>query len=232
MKNLTQILSLFLLFSINCYGESLDLLKKYSSEVQVDKINAEVSKYISNELGKPLGFKSDYTLAEYKESSTSKIWYILDGYFTLEDGTILFLDFNYEPSTKEAVAINNYVFIAEENKRLLLKAEEICNPYKRNFIGSLYVILKNKGHIDDLLDFLIQKFKVPPILSAYNGTQLVIQDLTVNSFKPLFVLYENQLAQDLSKLDFVKTAMIIPSGRNPSNDEISQTYWPVGNSCR
>ncbi|MNK08058.1 hypothetical protein D3C87_259820 [compost metagenome] len=229
MKKGLFVLSFFIV-SIS-HGVAVNLLEKSVSEVPVTKINQEVAGYLENEIGYKDAFKSDYVLAEFKESSSGKVWYVLDGYFTLKDQTILFMDFDYNPEQKTWKAINNYAFVPEENRRFLLKAHQVCNPYERHFLGVLMFAFKEPGHLDEMVSFLNKELSGAPMLYT-DGSNHMIQDLTATMGAPLFTLREEDLVKKISALEFVKRAMIIPSGRNPSDDIISQRYEGVNTSCK
>lgn len=195
-------------------------------------MDLEVAEYLKNEISYFDSFKSDYVLVEYREVKSGKTWYIVDGYFTLKNKTVLFLDFNYDPASKKWQAIGNYVFVPEENKRFLLKADEVCNPFKRHYIGVIYVAFKARGHLDDLMHFLSQTLNGAPMLYT-DGSNHLIQDLTRSlSPKPLFSLKEPELIRQLINLPFVEFAMTIPSGRNASDKEITQVYTPIQQGCQ
>jgi len=231
MKKLFIILATVFFANIGSGGE-MSLVKQYATEVPVDKLNQEVAAYLKNEISYIDSFKSDYVLVEYKDTKSGKTWYIVDGYFTLQDNSILFLDFDYDPSTKMSKAINNYVFVPEENKRYLLKADEACNPFKRHFIGVIVVGFKEAGHLDELISFLGRTLNGSAMLYT-DGANHMIQDLTSSlGTKPLFTLHEKELVQKLNSLSYVKGAMIIPSGRNPSDEVISQAYEPITPGCK
>ena len=210
----------------------MSLIKQYAADIPVDRLNQEVASCLKNEISYLDSFKSDYVLVEYNDAKSGKTWYVVDGYFTLQDNSVLFLDFDYEPTTKVSKAINNYVFVPEENKRYLLKADEVCNPFKRHFIGVVGVGFREAGHLDELVSFLGRTLNGSAMLYT-DGANHMIQDLT--SFlgaKPLFTLHEEDLVKKLNNLPYVKSAMIIPSGRNPSDEAISQTYEPVTLGCK
>ena len=214
------------------YGVPMSPLQKYASEVPVQKINQDISSYLENEIAYSDSFKSDYTLAEYKDLNSGKTWYVLDGYYTLNDKTVLFLDFNYNPEAKTWSPINNYAFVPEENKRFLLKADEVCNPYKRHFIGVVMFAFKEAGHLDEVFSFFNKELHGSPMLYT-DGSNHMFQDLTAAlGSKPLFTLNEEDLVKKMANLVFIKGAMIIPSGRGLSDDKISQTYESVAEACK
>ena len=76
------------------------------------------------------------TLALYEDNATSEIsGIIVEGYYLLNFGTVLFLDFVYNPSNKTWWPINNYKYnFSKKDQRYMFQTYEICNPYKRNFI--------------------------------------------------------------------------------------------------
>lgn len=224
----------FCLFFSTTYGNGAGMtdLTKFIAQVPTAEIDLEVARLLANEISYTDSFISNYVLVEYREASSGNIWYVLDGYFTLRDKTILFLDFDYDPFKKTWKAINNYAFVPEENKRFLLKADELCNPFKRHFIGVVVVGFKEPGHLDDIISFLGKTLNASPMLYT-DGTNHMIQDLTMAmGSKPLFTLHEETLMNKLNSLSYVKDSMIIPSGRRPSDESISQTYEAVTSGCR
>lgn len=225
------ILCLSFLFSVSLFAGQ-DLLPVYASQVPKAKLDATVAEFLKNELHYAGDFVSDYTLAEYKETVSGDVWYILDGYFTLPTGEILFLDFNYVPARQWYQPIRNYVFVPEENIRFLLKAEEVCNPYKRHYIGVFFVQMQDFGHLDELAGFIRKEFRIEPVYLIY-GVGIVVQDTTRNyGATPEFTLKEEAIIASLQKQSYVVEAKLIPSGRSPSNSELQQRYVGVTPACQ
>lgn len=207
-------------------------LSTIASQVPVAMLDQEVAQYMKNEISYTEAFKSNYVLVEFKDTESGKVWYVVDGYFTLKDKTVLFVDFNYYPKDQTYQVINNYAFVPEENKRFLLQAEEICNPFKRNFIGVVLLGFEKNGHLDELMSALEVKFGVSPMLYT-DGRNHMIQDFTLAmGMQPLFTLNEQTILGFLKELSYVKQAMLIPSGRNPSSDKITQTYHSLSSDCK
>ncbi len=228
----TFFLILLLSASTTTYGNLMSNLSEFASKVPTQEIDKVVAKFLENELAYTSDFKSEYTLAEFKMNSTGDTWYIVDGYYQLADKTVLFLDFNYNPELKTWKPINNYNFIPAENKRYLLKAEEICNPFDRSFIGVIAFSFHQLGFIDDFMKFLSEEYSRTPMLYT-DGSNHMIQDLTAGlGSKPLFSLNEEVLLKKMAALKYIQRAMIIPSGREPSNNEISQVYQAVTAGCK
>ncbi len=231
MKKIFLIFCLFLSIADGRAAGRSDL-KKFASQVPTAEIDAEVVQLLKNEISYADGFVSNYVLVEYREAISGEIWYVVDGYFELKDKTILFLDFEYDPTKKSWKAINNYEFVPEENKRFLLKAEELCDPFKRQFIGVVVVGFNEPGHLDEFVSFLGKTLSGAPMLYT-DGMNHMIQDLTISlGAKPLFTLREESLIKKLNDLSYVKASMTIPSGRRPSDESISQTYEAVTLGCR
>lgn len=231
MKQILFILALSLITDFS-FGYPPGALKDYAAEVPTQLIDQEISEYLATEINYQEGFQSDYTLAEYTELKSGQVWYILDGYFTLKDGTILFLDFTYYPDRKLWRAINNYTFVPKENERFLLKADETCNPYKRHFIGVIAFSFKDWGHLDDIVDFFEKELGGSPMIYTDGGTSMVQDRRAEFGAKPLFTLKEEGLISKMMQLPYMNKATIIPSGRNPSDGKISQVYEGVTSACK
>ena len=224
------VITFFLVFATS-FTQAADviLLKKYAAEVPTQEVAKEVAGYIAAELDYTDSFQSDFTLAEFTRAGQS--WYILDGYFTLKDGTILFLDFLYYPDKKLWRPIPNYAFVPKTEERLMLKSEKLCNPYARHFIGVVAFAFKEEGHLDELVAFFRKELGGRPALYSDGGGNLVYDLKTEMGQKPLFTLHEEGLIQNMSQLPYISRATLIPSGRNPSDIEITQTYAGVTPAC-
>ena len=208
-------------------------LDDYAKNVPTTLIDEEVLQYIQREIDKSITkVKSHYTLALYERKETGASWYILDGYYELESGEILFLDFDYDPIRKRWWPISNYrSFTPKQINRYMLQAEEICNPYKRHFIG--VVTLPVPSSFDEFSKYLKSRFPYEPFYWIYSGYMYILDHVVTNGLpqsNPLFTLNEKQLIDDLFKMGIY--ASLMESGRIPSSDELKQTYVPVTKLCK
>ena len=221
------------LISTQCLAYGIDDLNEFSKQVPVQAIDKEVLGYIKKEISSEItNFTSHYTLALYEEQAKEKSWFILDGYYILPSGEILFLDFYYNPISKKWWPIENYrSFTTGLLDRFMLQAEEVCNPFKRHYIG----VVRTGGSfsIDKLQSYLKSRFPYSPSLWFYRNNLYILDHVSIGlpDSDPLFTLAEDDLVKDLLELNLVETASLLPSGRRRSNDVVKQTYIPVGDSC-
>lgn len=212
-------------------------LERYAAEVPIQAVSFEVQDYIKNETNESIeGMKSHYTLAHFENQKTGKSWYILDGYFEMPSGKILFLDFSYRPDTKVFWPIENYrMIVPAASERFLLKAEKICNPYERNFIGVIRIINTQDLSIDRLQFYLKSKHQKEFSILATPSETFII-DNTRDTFwgdnpQPYFTLAEESFIKGMNE-DLGLNAEVMQSGRMRSDDEMKMTYVGVTDSCK
>jgi len=224
---------LLILFSVNiAKANQYTELAEFAKQVPHSEIDREVFDYIANETNESLeGIKSHYTLALFENTIAHRSWYILDGYYELKSGKILFLDFNYNPKTKTWWPIENYRFyLPGVSQRYLLEAEKICNPYQRHFIGIVSTSL-NSVNLSQIQKFFDEKHQRQPMFFL-NDTELTIIDPTKSAQmakKVIFTLHENDLISKL--LAIGARATVISSGRAESTPELKKTYVASTPSC-
>jgi hypothetical protein len=231
-----QILAILILLAGAAYADTVADLEQYAHEVPIAEIDDEAKYYIHNETNESIdGMKSHYTLALYERASDGKQWYILDGYYELKSGVILFLDYIYRPQRQSWSAIQNYRYTPLASERFMLRAEEICNPFRRNFTGLLKASAIAEEALPSIRDYFRRHFGKNPLIVT-NGAELYISDLTRGTFfasdpVPLFTLNELGISDSLKRETGIQTE-IVSSGRFPSDNSLRQTYVPVTETCR
>lgn len=214
-------------------------LATYAKQVPHSEIDREVLQYIANETNESIeGIRSHYALALFENLKSGRSWYVLDGYYVLKSGKILFLDFQYNPKNKTWWAIENYrPFLPGLSERFMLEADEVCNPYKRHFIGIVSLRMEvggavNAVGIDRLQTFFAENYGRQPIFLLNDGDLLVIDPTKAArmSRDVLFTLNERDLIASLGKATAFN-AKVIPSGREGSTVEIKKTYVGSTSTC-
>lgn len=233
MKSIILLFILVGSFGAIAYADQYDELREYAKLVPISEINQEVSDYLSNETNEILsGLQAHYTLALFENIRTGRAWYILDGYYELKSGRILFLDFQYNPKSKNWWPIENYKhYVPAVTERYMLEADRICDPYKRHFIGIVGASLGSSS-VDRVKQFFRDNYKSQPILVDNDG-ELTIIDPTKSARmtnQVLFTLNEQHLISGLSQSLGID-ASILSSGRRPSSPELKQTYVGSTPSC-
>lgn len=228
-------LSMVVLLSIAslCFAGPYEDLKIHAQEVPRAEIDAVIPQLIANETNEStVGMKSHYTLALFENVASGTTWYILDGYYQLKSGKILFLDFNYDPQDKYWKPIENYkYYMPSRGLRFMLEADELCNPYKRHFIGVVSTYAE-PAQLNQLQSFFEQTYQRQPIFMVDNGNVLII-DPTKSARKSsdvMFALQENDLNKKIAASTGL-TSSIVPSGREPSTPELKKTYVGSSGEC-
>ena len=174
--------------------------------------------------------RSHYTLALF-ERDDGRSWYILDGYYQMSSGDILFMDVVYDPSDGWYRHIENYQpFVPYPRSRYLLKATEVCNPYDRHFIGIMEADFYRHS-LDRFRDLFREQFGRYPEF-VFTGATLYLHDAE-GTFgdSPAFTLSEEEFAGFSRQHPELPEFRIIGSGRAKSDEVLRQTYVPVGDSC-
>jgi len=223
-----------LFFSSVSFADQYDDLKVYASQVPHALLDQAIVEYIANETNEPTdGMKSHYTLALFEDTQSGQSWYILDGYYELKSGRILFLDFQYDPSSKSSWPIKNYgYYVPGKNGRFMLEADEICNPYKRHFIG-LVATQMGSVSFDSIQKFFDETYGRQPIFMINDG-DLLIMDPTKSSRMSknvIFTLHEDDLITKLSQATGL-SANLLSSGREASTAKIKKTYVGSSGNCK
>ncbi|MBT4761789.1 MAG: hypothetical protein HOO06_08850 [Bdellovibrionaceae bacterium] len=226
---------LTLLICVTSLANSYSDLVKHAREVPVTRVDSEAIEYIKNETNESIdGLTSHYTLALFENKNSGTSWYILDGYYKLKSGKILFLDYIYRPSDKAWWPIENYkYYIPKSTERLMLEAEELCNPYKRHFIGIISSYFSNISTLSKLAQFFENKNASQPIFIFNDGNTLIV-DPTKSSRRVkqvTFTLAEHNLIASLKKELGINSDVLL-SGRSPSDENVKKTYVGAANSCQ
>ncbi|WP_413291266.1 hypothetical protein [Bdellovibrio sp. HCB337] len=216
-----------------CFANQYDDLQTYAKEVPHAEIDQAVVEFIQNETNEDIaGMTSHYTLALFESTASGRSWYILDGYYQLKSGKILFLDFQYDPKTKTSWPIENYqYYLPARAQRFLLEADEICNPYKRHFIGIVRTQVE-PAQFSQLQNFFEKNYQRQPLF-VIDEDQVFIIDPTKSlrgADQVIFTLREENFASSLEAATGL-TASMLTSGRQPSTPEVKKTYVGSTPSC-
>ena len=233
-KILTFIVLSFLL-NLPSWADNYVDLKKYAREVPVRKVSAEATEYIENETNESVtGIISHYTLALFEDVKSGRTWYILDGYYQLKSGRVLFLDFVYRPREKTWWPIENYkYYLSRSMERFMLESKNICNPHERHLIGVISSYLSNVDLLGPLTKFFKNLYSSQPIFIYDNGNTLIIDPTKSSSMggQVMFTLAERSVISALKqKLNI--DGKVLLSGRSSSNGSVKKTYVGVTSSCR
>lgn len=225
----------FVLFlSSASFADQYEDLKVYASQVPHAELNQAILGYIANEINEPTdGMKSHYTLGLFEDTQSGQSWYILDGYYELKSGKILFLDFRYDPISKSSWPIKNYgYYMPGMNGRFMLEANEICNPYKRHFIGLVATQLGSVS-FDHVQKFFDEKYGRQPIFTINDGDVLIMDPTKSSrmSKSVIFTLHENDLITKLSQATGL-SANVLSSGREASTAKLKKTYVGSSGNCK
>jgi len=224
------------IFSGTIQASHLPDLQQIASEVPISKIDEGVKLYIQNETNESVdGLISHYALVQFEDLSSHETWYILDGYYELKSGNILFLDFKYWPDDKYWKPIENYRnYMPGHLVRYLLKANEICNPYDRSHIGIIRGALTKAGQFEKVVNYFKKLGEhLPTFITDMSKIEIIDPPKAKRPSpnKLLFTLREHELISELGREAEIKLE-IIPSSRSQSNDEVRQTYIGITESCR
>lgn len=227
-KNFVMYLVLFA--SLFCCRVGLaddDQLEKLAKAVPIEAVDRDVLNLIHKELDQKYELvKSHYTLALFEDLASKEKWYILDGYFEIQDDKILFLDFSYDPYSKTWWPINNYKnLIPQKSNRYMLMSREICNLNRRHYIGVLEGTLKNFQALEKIMAYFENGFQATPLFILDQNQLLIASNSAVN-----FNLKEAQVINHL-KLAANTEFKLVSLERATSDDDIKKTYAAVTRSC-